>query len=239
MLQPLSSQQQNFSGPNLGSRTQSEAVDEVTSEVVPVAPQSDQGAPVENSGSGFVTNKTDKPLPAGKNKPSDTIQLSEEAREIARLAERDRDVRTHEAAHAAVGGPYAGSPSLTYKSGPDGRFYAVGGEVSIDISPVAGDPQATIEKAQTVRAAALAPAQPSAQDMRVAARAMQMAAQAYAELSAQSNDPSASARPGINSPPPQSDVPATESDSSGAWAPEPLTPSAPTPQAPASLSIRW
>lgn len=240
MLQPLSPQQQNSSGPIQGPRTQSEAVDAVAAEFQPVAPQSDRVSPAGNDVPVSATNTTDKPLPAGGKARSDAVRLSDEARELAKLAERDRDVRTHEAAHAAVGGPYAGSPSLTYKSGPDGRFYAVGGEVSIDISPVAGDPQATIEKAQTVRAAALAPAQPSAQDMRVAARAMQMAAQAYAELSAQSNDSSTVARSGINSSQPQSDVPATKSDSSDApGVSETLAPSVPTSQAPASLSIRW
>ena len=39
----------------------------------------------------------------------------------------------------------------------------------MDTSPVPGDPQATIRKAQTVRQAALAPAEPSGQDQRAAA----------------------------------------------------------------------
>lgn len=113
---------------------------------------------------------------------SDSVEISEEAQEIAKLAARDREVRAHEAAHAASGGRYAGAPALTYTKGPDGRSYATGGEVPIDVSPVSGDPQATLQKAQVVRNAALAPAQPSAQDMRVASRASAMAAKARSEL---------------------------------------------------------
>ena len=117
-----------------------------------------------------------------------SVQISVEAREIARLETRDREVRTHEAAHAAVGGQYAGSPSLTYTNGPDGRSYATGGEVSISVSAVSGDPLTTLQKAEIVRAAALAPTQPSAQDMRVASRAAAMAAQARADLATKVSD---------------------------------------------------
>jgi hypothetical protein len=74
--------------------------------------------------------------------------------------------------------------SFTYQRGPDGAQYAVGGEVSIDLSPVQGDPQATIEKMRIVRAAAMAPAEPSGQDRAVAAQAMQIMLQAQSELAA-------------------------------------------------------
>ncbi|RLT93259.1 putative metalloprotease CJM1_0395 family protein [Ketobacter sp.] len=103
---------------------------------------------------------------------------------IDQLKARDREVRVHEAAHAAVGGRYAGSPSFEYTRGPDGRNYATGGEVSISVSEVAGDPQATIEKARVIRAAALAPAEPSVQDRRVAAEAAQLELTARNELRA-------------------------------------------------------
>jgi hypothetical protein len=122
-------------------------------------------------------------LPDGRKK--DSVELSREAQEISKLQIRDQEVRAHEAAHAAAGGSYAGAPSFSFERGPDGRSYAVGGEVNIDISPVAGDPQATLQKAQQVIAAALAPAQPSGQDMKVAQRAQSMAATARAELGAQ------------------------------------------------------
>lgn len=103
-------------------------------------------------------------------------------RQIQELAARDREVRNHERAHAAVGGQYAGAPRYQFERGPDGINYAVGGEVSISTGGVSGDPQATIEKAQLVRRAALAPAEPSSQDRKVAAQASQMEAEARVEL---------------------------------------------------------
>lgn len=108
--------------------------------------------------------------------------------QVDQLKERDREVRAHELAHAAVGGALAGSPAYEYTRGPDGVQYATGGEVSIDTSPVAGDPQATIEKARIIRAAALAPASPSGQDRAVAARASQMANDANADLVQQQSE---------------------------------------------------
>ena len=103
--------------------------------------------------------------------------------EIAKLSQRDQEVRAHEQAHAAVGGRYTGAPSYTYTRGPDGKRYAVGGEVSIDSGPIPNDPQATLRKMEIVLRAALAPAEPSAQDLRVAAQAQVQMAQARAELS--------------------------------------------------------
>jgi hypothetical protein len=115
------------------------------------------------------------------------LQLEQEQQQIKELKARDTEVRTHEQAHAAVGGQYAGSPSYEYQRGPDGTNYAVGGEVPIDVGVINGDPQATIDKMQTVRAAALAPAEPSGADRAIAADATQKMAAAQAEL-ASAND---------------------------------------------------
>ncbi|HNX98317.1 MAG TPA: putative metalloprotease CJM1_0395 family protein, partial [Candidatus Aminicenantes bacterium] len=111
-------------------------------------------------------------------------QLSaEEQAEVKQLKATDRRVRAHEMAHIAAGaGVVTSGARFEYEKGPDGQLYAVGGEVSIDSSPVRGDPEATIVKAGKVRRAALAPSDPSAQDRRVAAQAAQMAAQARLEL---------------------------------------------------------
>ena len=79
--------------------------------------------------------------------------------EIADLVQRDREVRTHEQAHAAVGGQYAGSPTYSFKRGPDGQRYAVSGEVGIDTAAVPNDPEATLRKMEVVLRAALAPAE--------------------------------------------------------------------------------
>ncbi len=111
-------------------------------------------------------------------------ELSEaEQKQVRELRDRDREVRAHEQAHAAAAGGLAkGGPSFSYKRGPDGKLYATGGEVQIDTSAVADDPQASIDKAQRIRRAALAPAQPSSQDRSVAAQAAKMEAEARSEL---------------------------------------------------------
>lgn len=101
--------------------------------------------------------------------------------EIAQLRTRDRSVRAHEAAHQAVGGQYAGAASYTYQNGPDGRRYAVGGEVPIDVSEEK-TPQATIDKMGIVRRAALAPPDPSAADRAIAASATERESNAQREL---------------------------------------------------------
>lgn len=112
-----------------------------------------------------------------------------EVRQLQQLKARDREVRAHEAAHAATAGQYTqGGVSYSYQRGPDGRLYAIGGEVGIDISPVTGNPQATLHKAEQVRAAALAPANPSSQDRSIAARASQLAAEARIEIARQASE---------------------------------------------------
>lgn len=110
-------------------------------------------------------------------------ELSEDEQAVvAELSARDREVRNHEEAHARVGGQYAGNPSYSFQEGPDGKQYAIGGEVPIDVSPVPDDPEATIDKMEVVKAAALAPAEPSGQDRRVAALADAQRQQAIADL---------------------------------------------------------
>ena len=135
-------------------------------------------------------------------------ELTPEQQQVVReLSARDLEVRTHEQAHAAVGGPYTGAPSYSFEVGPDGRRYAVEGEVSVDLSE-AGSPQETITKMRRVYDAALAPANPSTQDLRVAAEASRIIAQAQAEVLRQQRveegeegapQPSGDGRPTINS----------------------------------------
>ena len=103
--------------------------------------------------------------------------------EIDDLAKTDHDVRAHERAHVAAAGVYAvGGPTYEYELGPDGRRYAVSGEVPIDVSEVPGNPEATEQKMDRVRRAALAPANPSPQDRQVAAQAARIAARARQEI---------------------------------------------------------
>jgi hypothetical protein len=165
----------------------------------PVANRSEQASarPVErphhdepaNNQTRQDTRPTDSPKdgrqPAGENRlvRQESELSADEKRELEQLKARDREVHAHEAAHRnAAGSLVRGGAQFDYQTGPDGRRYAVGGEVSIDTSPVPGDPQATLRKADTVRHAANAPLEPSTQDRRVAAKAAQMAARARHEL---------------------------------------------------------
>jgi hypothetical protein len=116
--------------------------------------------------------------------PTDPLKdpTSSEYRELRSMKQRDREVRQHEQAHVAAGGAHVlGGARFGYETGPDGRRYAVSGEVSIDSAPVPGDPEATIRKMQVVRSAALAPAEPSAQDRAVAVEAARTETEARAQ----------------------------------------------------------
>ncbi len=118
---------------------------------------------------------------------------SQELQQIQQLKARDQLVRAHESAHIAAGsGIVHGGANYSFQRGPNGVQYAVGGEVKIDTSKVEGDPQATLKKAEKIRAAALAPVQPSSQDHSVAAKAVQMAIEARAEITQQQNNDTAS-----------------------------------------------
>ena len=126
-------------------------------------------------------NKSTSDEPAGRFTPAEQQKISE-------LELRHTEVIAHEMAHSTVGGQYSGAPNYSYETGPDGSKYAVGGEVAIDTSRVPNDPQATLRKAQQIKAAALAPAEPSSQDRRVAMKADQMASQARQEILASGRD---------------------------------------------------
>ncbi|WP_320151950.1 putative metalloprotease CJM1_0395 family protein [uncultured Tolumonas sp.] len=121
---------------------------------------------------------------SGSEEDKKKAQQKEQA--IKDLKSRDAEVRTHEQAHQAAGGQYASAPSFDMTKGPDGKDYATGGHVNIDVSPVSNDPQATLNKMRQIKSAALAPAEPSAQDRKVAAQADATAAAAQRVVSNQS-----------------------------------------------------
>ncbi len=121
---------------------------------------------------------------------------ADEKKEVGRLKARDAEVRAHEQAHASAGGSHAGSPSYEFKTGPDGRRYAVGGEVSIDTSEIPGDAKASIQKLEQVARAANAPAEPSGQDRKVAAKARAKIARLRAKETAKNEEAKAPAKAG-------------------------------------------
>ncbi|WP_456432737.1 putative metalloprotease CJM1_0395 family protein [Thermosulfuriphilus sp.] len=137
----------------------------------PATRKTSNKSPFLRPGLNFAKGKDGKPL------------SPQEIQELQRLKQIDAQVRAHERAHMVVGGQYVrGGPHYKYRTGPDGQKYAVGGEVSIDTSPVPGNPRATVAKMKQVKRAALAPAHPSAQDYRVAAKAGHKEAQARQEI---------------------------------------------------------
>ena len=144
----------------------------------PAAPNTNTSAGTASKGSsvGGAAVSTSKPLSAS------------ESSQVDQLKRRDAEVKAHERAHQTAGGQYAGAASYTYQKGPDGTNYAIGGEVPISTSTGSGtkggDAGATVAKMRQVQAAALAPAQPSSQDLHVAAEASQAIAKAQSDQSA-------------------------------------------------------
>ncbi|WP_410473671.1 putative metalloprotease CJM1_0395 family protein [Guyparkeria sp. TX1] len=133
---------------------------------------------------------TETPSIAGREREAGRPQRSpaatdaasiEEQRMLTDLKARDREVRAHESAHRAAGGDLVRGGSYDYQQGPDGKRYAVGGDVQIDTTPVPDDPRATAEKMSQVIRAALAPAEPSPTDLAVAAQATAERNRAQAE----------------------------------------------------------
>lgn len=140
--------------------------------------------PAQNENRQVEQAAKDVNVAVGSKPASPAVLSSEEKAVVNELKARDSEVRNHERAHKAAGGQHAGAISFTYQSGPDGRQYAVGGEVPIDISPEQ-NPEATIQKMNIVIGAALAPAEPSGQDQAVARAAQAQRNQALAELNAE------------------------------------------------------
>ena len=169
--QPLPGQNSPSNGPS-------------TANAAPSSPSEGQAQPSSETTPADDTSAFARQRDEGRaaRQQAEQRQLDQDLETIRELAARDREVRAHEQAHQAVGGQYAGGMSLTFERGPDGKRYAVAGEVPIDISPVPGNPEATMIKAEQVRRAALAPAEPSAQDRSVAAAAMQLKMDAQIEV---------------------------------------------------------
>jgi hypothetical protein len=135
--------------------------------------------PSRGTEAGAGAPKSDRSKPKGRDGLT-----PEQERELSELQVRDRQVRAHEAAHQAAGGGLTGGASFTYQVGPDGQSYAIGGEVPVDLSS-GRTPEETIARAQRVRAAAMAPADPSPADYSVAAAASQLEAAARRQASLQ------------------------------------------------------
>ena len=131
--------------------------------------------------------KTASAKETGPKAPNGRSLSQGEIEVIQKLRSRDAEVRAHENAHIAAAGGLASAASYSYQSGPDGKRYAIGGHVNIDTSP-GRNAQETLMKAERIRSAALAPADPSPQDRAVAAQATQMASNARAQIATEKSE---------------------------------------------------
>lgn len=148
----------------------------------------------EGADSTGTTQEAEKEVDPNTPRAANGEPLSEEEQaELQDMKSRDEEVRVHEQAHQSAGGQYASAPHYEYENGPDGKRYVTDGSVNIDVGEES-DPQATIDKMQVVKRAALAPAQPSAQDRRVYAEASQKEAEARRELNEQRQEEAAAAQ---------------------------------------------
>lgn len=121
-----------------------------------------------------------------QDKSTDKLSADEE-RVVKNLQARDTEVKAHEAAHQAAGGGMAGAASYTYQQGPDGKMYAIGGEVSISTKS-GSSPEEALRNARQVAAAAMAPASPSPQDYSVASSARVMEMKALQQIAKQQQE---------------------------------------------------
>lgn len=119
-------------------------------------------------------------------KPKTESDLTQEEQQMVQeLKQRDTEVRAHEQAHiSAAAGLRTSAASYDYQTGPDGKKYAVGGEVSISFTS-SGNPEEDIQNAETMRNAALAPSEPSGQDRSVAKSAEKIIQDAKQKLAEQ------------------------------------------------------
>lgn len=137
---------------------------------------------VTHSSANSVTSSNTPSETIGKNTLPDRENSDVDMAALKKLQTRDSEVRSHEQSHLSAAGQYAlGGASFVYQRGTDGKNYAIGGEVSIDMGREIS-PEATIAKMQTVKRAALAPANPSSADRQIAAQASATLAQAQREI---------------------------------------------------------
>ena len=121
-----------------------------------------------------------QPTPEGGLRPMQDLS-SEEQQQLRDLERRDQQVRTRDMAFIAAAGGAAGSYSVEYETGPDGRRYAVGADIKLDTSEGA-TPEQTLAKARALRAATMSARGESSTDASATAKAVRMEAEARAEI---------------------------------------------------------
>lgn len=115
------------------------------------------------------------------------LEQPEVKAQIRDLQMAEKEVLAHEQAHKAAGAGVTGGISYSYTTGPDMKQYITGGEVSVG-APSGETPEETIQLLNQVRKAALAPAEPSPQDLRVAATATAQIQQTQTQMAVEEDD---------------------------------------------------
>ncbi len=111
-------------------------------------------------------------LVAKKHDPNSPDSNKQKA--IEQLKSRDKEVRTHEAAHTT--NPELikiGSAQFDYTIGPDGKAYATGGKVTLSTGN-SKTPEEALSKAEALKKASMAPGDPSPQDLQALNSAVAM-----------------------------------------------------------------
>lgn len=90
-------------------------------------------------------------------------------RVLEKFKTKDAQIKAHEQAHAA-NAPTVGGISYNYQQGPDGKMYAVGGSVRLDVS-IPQDPKSAELKLEQLKKSALSPSNPSGADLSIASQA--------------------------------------------------------------------
>jgi hypothetical protein len=123
--------------------------------------------------SGFFSSADAPPAGSATTAPGTTFDASELS------AEQRRETQTLERSAG-----YGSSVQLRYEVGPDGRHYLVEPGVPFDVTPVPGDPAATLRKMEAIRRATSS-GSPSTSARNAAAEAAQLALRARAQLAAE------------------------------------------------------
>ncbi len=115
-------------------------------------------------------------------KPRPDIEVRNDDPALQRIKNIDRNVRLHENSHASADGVQTiGTARYKYAEGPDGKLYAVGGEVTVAVQS-SGKPEDNLRAARALRSSALSSDNPSPADFAAAADAGQIEIEALSQM---------------------------------------------------------
>ncbi|MFZ2959902.1 MAG: putative metalloprotease CJM1_0395 family protein [Candidatus Ozemobacteraceae bacterium] len=139
----------------------------------------------ENSSIAESAQKTNSKL-SGSSKDTKSADNKNDRSQKTRLEELERQdayIRMAIDARSLQLKPgMQGLPTYEFVRGPDGKQYAVSGELPLNVEKVQGDPEATIQNAQNIRRVALSSPSPAPGDRMAAIEASRIEYEARLEL---------------------------------------------------------